>query len=1193
MKPLPPLLPAQALGADPQAHAWVSASAGAGKTQLLAARVLRLLLAGAAPERLLALTFTKAAAAEMRERVLGRLAWWASASDEAIASDLAALGLTPSVGFATTSPASGRGEERDRPLPQSGGGARRAEGAAPQSLIPRARTLFARALDARGGLRIQTIHAFAAGLLAAFPAEAGVQPDFAVLDDRAAADLDNAALDAALADPPYPGFVADLGDLAVRHGEAALAKILATLIAHAPAIAAHGDPRGFEPAMRRLFAAPPEGSHADALAAHLAPPAFDCDDLARLEGLMATHGGKIARKAAETIRDWLDCDAHHRHIGFERLARAFITLEGHLNTNLVVRKVAAADPSAQALAERLHAGLLEARDLCRRLEASATAAAHLRVGWAIVRERAALQARTGSLAFADIIARAAALLGQADAAAWVRLKLDQQTDHILIDEAQDTSDPQWAIARALYDEYFAGHGAGPRHRTLFAVGDHKQSIFGFQGADPQIFAAERARLATIAAPIADIALADNFRSAPAILDVVDAVLAELGHEALGLEAAVPPHTPARAGQPGQVILWPPVGTPTGEADTDTDTDADAEPDCERGWVSTNERLMADRLALQIRAWLDTGTHLPARARAIAPGDILVLVRRRGPMIAALVAALHRHAIPVAGPDRLALTAPIAVRDMLSLIRFVLQPSDDLSCAELLVSPLIGLTQDELFAIAHPRADKQPLWSALRDCPDPFAQTATAFLADALARADFAPPHAFLETTLTATRQRILARLGEEARLALDELVASAHAFEADHPPSLQGFLHWLEASDADLKRDPEAAHAEVRIMTVHGAKGLQAPVVILADAASPLKPDPAKHVTIDGLPVFHGGKPGKLGRVGEACAAAQTRAEQENRRLLYVALTRAEDMLCIGGHLGKRATETDEKSWHALVTGAMDRLVGDTPTALRAPPPVGEVKPLTSPLGRGGGEAGGGGVAADIIWHAPVRTYAPGGSARRPEAAPGAPAAPAAPLPAWARTPAPAETNPPRPLTPSRLRDDAPHPPGGTPRARRGRLLHALFQHLPATPPADRPRIGTAWLARTAPDLAPQERAQLLADALRVIDDPAHAALFGPDTLAEAPIAALIGSTPIAAQVDRLLIEPHRVLVVDFKTGIRVPPTAEAAPPAHLAQMAAYAAALSRIFPGRAIEAALLYTAAPRLFLLPPALLDSHAPTLA
>ncbi len=1182
VRELPPLRFAQAQGADPQAHAWVSASAGAGKTQLLAARVLRLLLAGAAPDRLLALTFTKAAAAEMRERVLGRLAWWASASDEAIAADLRALGLAPTAVAAqySSSPANGGGEPS---------ATRMVAGAVPPDPIPRARTLFAEALDARGGLRIQTIHAFAASLLAAFPAEAGVPPDFTVLGDRAAQDLDRAALDAAIAAPPYPAFKDDLAHLAIRHGEAALTQVLATLIAHGPAIAAHGDPAGFEPAMRRLFAAPPEGSHADALAAHLVPPAFDCEDLSYLEGLLATHGGKIAQKAAETIRDWLGCNTAQRHVTFERLARAFITLEGNLNSNLIVRKVLAADPFAQTRAEHLHAALLEARELCRRLDAAANAARHLRVGWAVVRERAVLQAQAGSLAFADIIARAAALLEEADAAAWVRLKLDQRTDHILIDEAQDTSDPQWAIARALYDEYFAGEGAIPRERTLFAVGDHKQSIFGFQGADPAIFAAERARLTTIGADIRDIALADNFRSAPAILDVVDAVLEHLGPEALGLETAVPRHAPARVGQPGQVVLWPPVGTPS------DDPDAEDEPDTERGWVSTNERLMADRLALQIRAWLDTRTQLPARARPIAPGDILVLVRKRGPMIGALVAALHRNGVPVAGPDRLALTTPLAVKDLLSLIRFVLQPADDLSLAEVLVSPLIGLTQDQLFAIAHPRGPTQPLWSALRDRADAHAHahaaSATAFLLDALARADYSPPHDFLEATLTHARARILARLGEEARLALDELVAAAHAFEADHPPSLQGFLHWLEASDADLKRDPEAAHAEVRIMTVHGAKGLQAPVVILADAASPLRPDPAKHVTIDGLPIFHGGKPGKLGRVGEACEAVQTRAETENRRLLYVALTRAEDRLYVGGHLGKRAKDTDEKSWHAIVGTALDRVSGATPSAVRAPSSEGEEAVFPPPPGEWTQSAGGGlgPDTIDPIWRAPVRTYAPGGDQRRPEPEPDV-IRPTAPLPAWARQSAPIETRPPRPLTPSRLRDDAPQPPGGSPKAERGRLLHALFERLPATPAPDRARIGKAWLARAAPTLTPEDRTALLSAALAIIEDPAHAAIFAPRTLAEAPLSALVGTTTVTAKVDRLLIEPDRVLVVDFKTGAGVPLTAEAAPPAHLAQMAAYAAALTIIFPGRRIEAALLYTAAPRLFPLPAALLAEHAP---
>jgi len=1115
--PLPLLRPGQARAADPRAHAWVSASAGAGKTQLLAARVLRLLLAGAAPGRLLALTFTKAAAAEMRGRVLDRLGAWAAADDAALDADLAALGAV-----------------------------------AGEAARSRARALFALALDARGGLRIETIHAFAAGLLAAFPFEAGVPPDFAVLDDRTAAELDRAALDTAIARPLFPGFADDLAALAVRHGEAGLDEVLRTLIRFGPAVERLGAPGGFEARVRGMLGLPREGGATEVLCAAITPPAFDHTQVEAFAALLASpHGGKAGPEKAAVLVRWLESEGAARCAGLADAAKVFVTKEGNLNSKLVLKAMHAADPGAHALAARLFDLFKAARDLAAKLEVAEIAARHLRVGAAVARERRELQERAGALAFDDIIARAAAMLADDGAAAWVRAKLDQRIDHILVDEAQDTNDDQWRIVTALSDEFFAGEGARGGHRTLFAVGDYKQSIFGFQGADPAVFAATREALAGRGAEIADVPLADNFRSVPAVLDLVDAVLARLGPDALGLSAPVPAHIAARAGEPGQVTLWPPVGDASG---------ADEE-DAERGWVSSNARAMAARVAGQIRAWLDAGTPLPARGRAIAPGDVLVLIRKRGPFVGALVAALHRVGVPVAGADRLALNASLAVKDMLSLIRFALQPGDDLALAEVLVSPLMGWSQDALFAVAHGR--EGTLWRALRDSLTPDARDAAERLRAILASVDFVTPYQFLEAVLSGAaggRARALARLGEAERLALDELLAAALAYEADHAPSLQGFLAWIEAGDAELKRDPDGPGDAVRIMTVHGAKGLQAPLVILADAALPPQAERAKHVIVpvDGVPVpiFHGGAVGKLGVVGEACEAAQALTDAEQMRLLYVALTRAEDMLFVGGALHKRKEDAPDTSWYAIIGAALGDLGART--------------------------------QQDALWEGTTLTHSPAGEARRPE--PGAIAASAMlPLPEWARQIAPVEARPPRPLTPSRIGvDDAARPPGGAASAERGRLLHALFQRLPTAPPATRAEAGAAWLARAAAGMAADERGALLADALAVVDDPAYAALFGPGSLAEAPLAATIGDTVIAGTVDRLLIEAARVLVVDFKTGVRVPSSANAAPPAHVRQMAAYHAALSSIFPDRAVKAALLYTAGPKWIALSDEVMARH-----
>lgn len=1111
MKSLPKLSDAQALGSDPAAHAWVSASAGAGKTQLLAARVLRLLLVDTPPERILAITFTKAAAAEMQDRVLSRLMRWTHAEDAEVLADLHALGV---------------GADR----------------------LPTARTRFAAALDAGGGLQVQTIHAFAARLIAAFPLEADVPTDFETLDDRTGAELERQALDMALAAPPA-GFLDDLAELSVRHGGEQLETKFARLAPHGPALLARS-PDAFERELRRKSGLAERGDAHDLLAEVLAGVVDG--DVAHLAALFAADGGKTATENAEKLREWLALPPRARAEQFDLLACRFLTGDKREpRARLATAGMCKADPGCEAVAERLLAKVLAAEEVRCLAECVQVAAVHFRVAHVLAGHRTALKAERGALAFDDIVAGAAALLTRADAADWVRFKLDQRIDHILVDEAQDTNRDQWRIVEALSAEFFAGEGASAAARTLFAVGDYKQSIFGFQGADPAEFGAARARLAAGGAPIADVPLADNYRSAPAVLAFVDRVVTDAGADAFGLQDPPPPHRPDRA-VPGRVTLWKPVAAGADQEEGD---------DGERGWISTAQRTMAQTLAAQVAAWLRDPLWLPARGRAVRPEDILILVRKRREFVAALVAALAQRGVPVAGADRLSLHAPIAVKDVKSLIRFVLQPAEDLALAEVLVSPLLGFTQDDLFAVAHARP--ATLWSALRDHPAPASQAAAAWLARALAIADWMPPSDFLASVLSlpafAGRARMLARLGPDARDVLDELEAAALAFEAANPPSLRGFLHWIDAHETELKRDTDAPADLVRVMTVHGAKGLQAPVVVLADAAMEGAGDQDGHVPLEiggmTLPCFHAGSKHLRGPWKAAADAKAARAAQESMRLFYVALTRAEDMLFIGGALsGRDLNGPPAGGWWRRAEAAM--------------------------IGLGAEET------ATAPWDA-ERTYAPPAPAvAQAVSAPLAAAVPP-PLPAWARIPAAAEARPPRPLAPSRLEpDDAPGPPGPAAAARRGRLIHRLFERAPFTADAAR-----RWLAREAPDLDAADREAIVAAAVGVVDHPAHAALFGADALAEAPVAAALPSgVVVAGKVDRLLVTPDLVHVVDFKTGARVP---REPPSAHVAQMAAYAAALRGIFPGREVRASLLYVAGPVMVALSPDMLDRHAPGIA
>ncbi|HSX54782.1 MAG TPA: 3'-5' exonuclease, partial [Sphingomonas sp.] len=713
---------------------------------------------------------------------------------------------------------------------------------------------------------------------------------------------------------------------------------------------------------------------------------------------------------------------------------------------------------------------------------------------------------------------------------------------------------QWRIVRALADEFFAGEGAhGEEVRTLFTVGDYKQAIFGFQGTDPVNFAAAHVHFSERSAgALETLSLTHSFRSTAPILEFVDAAVAALPEPGMGTESEV--HASRVAG-PGTVTLWPPVV-------------AGGDPEDEEGWIDDATREVANRIARQIKGWIGT-LELESKGRTLRPEDVMILVKRRGELASLLVARLHAEGVPVAGVDRLRLNAPLAVQDLLAAVRFALQPDDDLSLAALLVSPLIGWTQDELMHAAL--RERGSLWRHLRATQ---SDERLAPLYGLLARADLMTPHRFLETILSGElggRRKLLRRLGKEALDPVEELLTAALGFEGLATPTLQRFLDWFDRGDVEIVRDAAQPQDAVRVMTAHGAKGLQAPLVILADAtADPqggnrgdfVKWAPEGH---DGapFPVFRPGKTERGGPVDAAVALVDARELEEHWRLFYVAATRAEERLVIAGALGPKAKgEAPGASWYAASRSAFDALgieegEGDRSfTGTRPQPPV----------------------------------------VRKPREV--AVADPVADLPGWSKRAVPVEARPPRPLAPSSLGDDlvADPPPGPALRAaaERGRLIHALLERLPAVVPDRRAEAAERWLAGAGGVADPAMRGELAVAALGVLADPRFAALFGPDALAEAPIAAVVADGHVVSgTADRLLVTDDHVLVVDFKTGRRAPERLDAVPPYHVRQMAAYVAALEVVFPGRRVEAGLLYTAGPVLFALPGDLVAAHKPGFA
>lgn len=1124
-RPLPPLTGNQAEASRPDAHVWLSASAGVGKTQVLAARVFRLLLRGVDPGAILCLTFTKAGAAEMAERISRRLAAWVRMKDDDLFRDLQALGE--------------RGDPGQRAF---------------------ARTLFAKVLDARGGgIRISTIHGFCQSLLAAFPMEAGLVPGFRPLETREAAALARETLAALLVDAEREGRAAPaeaIGALSVRLGEGGAEAFLAACAKVPDAMAAL--PSGIEPYLRRALGLPTEDIDAE-IERCCGDEAFDIDALRRIAAANRTWGTATGLKHFDVADGWLRASGSERVAALEALAA--IALTGKGEPRKPSTKLVDAEPDYVALLAGLGGRCAELLALRRRAAYADLLAAALAVGRDYADAYARAKRRLGAVDFDDLIRAAVALLQQPGIGQWVRYKLDQGTEHILIDEAQDTNLDQWTIIDALAEEFFAGEGArGDRVRTLFTVGDFKQAIFGFQGTDPIYFRwaeSHFARKAEDAAATFDrLSLTQSFRSTAPILEFVDAAVAAVGEPGLGAVGEVEHHASKVPG-PGTVALWPPVTAEGDEASED-----------EEGWIGDATRILAGRIARQVRLWLDQGAMLESKGRPIRPEDVMILVKRRGELASLLVARLHAEGVPVAGVDRLRLNAPLAVQDLLAAVRFALQPDDDLSLACLLVSPLFGWSQEQLMHAAVKR--RTSLWRHLRATQP---REALAGLDRILARADFTTPYQFLEELLSGPldgRRKLLRRLGAEARDPIEELLNAALDFEMLATPSLQAFLDWFDRGDVEIVRDPSAPLDAVRVMTAHGAKGLQAPVVILADATA--DPGAAPRGTLKWeievgtprLPIFRPRAEETGGPLDAVIATSDARELAEHWRLFYVAATRAEEQLVIAGALGPRANGVPpETSWYA----ACDRAL----TALEVPPAAGAIRRFT---GR--------------------RPEPPVTAKPKQDEATAAPP----PLPGWVREPAPLEARPPRPLAPSALGDDDVADPPPTPAMRaaadRGRLIHALFERLPAVPAERRREAADRWLAGPGGVAEAGERERIAGAVLAVIDDPRFADLFGPDALAEAPIAAVVADgLVVSGTIDRLLVAEDVIRLVDFKTGRRAPAAIDDIPPYHLRQMAAYAAALAVIFPGRRIEAKLLYTAAARLFELPPALLDKHKPGLA
>jgi len=1126
---------AQRRAAAPGASAWVSASAGTGKTKVLTDRLLRLMLEGCDPARVLCLTFTRAAAAEMANRLNEQLAKWMTVAQSVFLEELHEL--------------TGR-EPND-------------------AMMAQARQLFARVLDTPGGVKIATIHAFCQALLHRFPLEANVSPEFAVLDERGAAE---ALLEAAESVIVAARDAADRGELAAalavvaRHvGEERFGMLMASLVGERGKLRSAVE-RGHAALHEKLCAAlslPYATAPEDLIAAFCAEGAGDETGLRAAASALAA-GSTGDQRRGEVLAAW--CAApEQRRLMLEAYARLYLTDKGEIRKTLITQGAAtsvACDFCAilMAEAERV-AKFRKAHSSAVLVEATC---ALTRLGDALLRAYDERKRARGALDYEDLVVKALELLRRPSVAPWVLFKLDGGLDHILLDEAQDTNPDQWGIVATLAEEFFAGDSARDRTRTIFAVGDAKQSIYSFQRANPYAFLRMRrhfeARTTAAEQEWRVVPLEISFRSTEPILQAIDAIFRhDAARDGVALDGGRIHHVASRTGQAGLVELWPPV-----EPLPDEKVDPAALP-VTRCRIAEPRTRLAEAIAATIKSWLDRGETLEARGRPIRPGDVMVLVRRRNEFVGELLRALKQRGVPVSGADRLILTDQLVVQDLTALGRFLLFPDDDLTLAAVLKGPLFAVDEETLFNLAHGRGDTH-LWDRLRGhaATNAGLWQAAERLAVWLARADFVPPYELYAEILGAEggRRALLERLGPEAEDTVEEFLALTLAYEREHAPSLQGFLRWLAAGNTEVKRDFGARpRDEVRILTVHGAKGLEAPIVFLPDTMQLPKPSETLLWTeSEALPLWRPRAEFTVPFYAAEREAVTQRNLQEYRRLLYVGLSRAQDRLYVCGWRTREALQ--QGCWHSLCHTGLAGIA--TPFAF-------DTRAQIEPYGWSGE-----GLRLARTQAAPPIVEAPSEIVR-----------PTLPLPDWIRKPPPAEPDPPKPLFPSRPGEAEPSAfgplgTGGHDRFKRGILVHRLLQRLPELPAGERENAARRFLALPAHGLGIEEQHEIRRETLAVLDHPDFAAIFGPGSQAEVPLVGLVDGHALSGQIDRLVVEENRVLVVDFKT-LRPPPASEAeVAPVYLRQLALYRAALRRIYPGREIRCALLWTEGPRLMPISP-----------
>ncbi len=1102
----------QRQAAAPELSIWVNASAGTGKTKVLTDRVLQLLLAGISAGKLLCLTYTKAAAVEMSSRVSKELSTWAVADDQTLEKELIKL--------------FGRLPENERPK---------------EELKTRARKLFAVMLDTPGGIKIQTIHSFCQEILKRFPLEAGISPHFEVMDDRtgreAFEEIKNLLIDE-IHNHPDSETAKAMAFLTANTSEKNFPKIINNIISARSKISRlSGNGKNIDGLIvqqAEKLGINPEKSEREIINAFFEK--LPQEDLRLLLETWLAGSSSFASRA-EKLATVLQ---NPENRDFDTYCGAFIGSDGEKYKKAAPKAAITTNPRLQQIFSDELSRILELKETLKAWHVfSFTKAVDILAG-ELIKGYERYKQNRALMDYNDMILLTRRLLDNHDAARWVLYKLDGGIDSILIDEAQDTSPDQWEIIRAVSDEFFTDSNS---RRTIFAVGDRKQSIYSFQGADPDKFDEMSRHFHDKTSKFKQIDLQVSFRSAPAVLEAVN-TLFEIPEVSAGVISPGEKihHIPSRQGECGVVELWPLLEPEEEENNNEW------LPPVEHKTAPTTSLRMAREIAQRIRKLVAGREMLVSQNRPLRYSDFLILVRSRDTFCEELIRECKKAGVKIAGIDRIRLLEQIAVQDLISLGKFLLLPEDDLCLAEVLKSPLFGLNDDDLFTLCYER--RCSLWKRLERCSE-YAETAK-ILKHLLNTADYIRPFELYSEVLNVFNGRRLyaERMGSEAEDGLDEFLNLALVFEQNHTASLQKFIEWFENDDVEIKREAESGKSDmVRLMTVHGSKGLQAPIVILPDTTRIPQCKREAGLLWEDDEIFL--YPSCAADYEKICNRLKENQKQkmleEYRRLLYVALTRAEDRLIVCGY--RKSHKPAENCWYNLFTKSFEQISEESPEK--------DFRLLVSPQ--------------LLPFDENEKT--------KEEKTVFTPAV-------WMTSTPPEETLFSRPYTPSRPEEEEPAVISPLSAAssshlfKRGALIHRLLQFLPTVADDKRKILAQNFIARNNPELPKEEREKITGEVISLLNNPQFGSVFGPGSKAEVPVMGLASGKIISGQIDRLIIEPKRVVIVDFKTNRPAAKTPSQVPEIYRRQLAAYRSLLAEIYPDKEIISLILWTNTAKLMLI-------------